>query len=127
MPSFLEQDYNARVPNPQAPTTLASAQAPVATAASFATAPAVTVPQQKASSFQGATAPKAYLNPRDPKSPGYIPPNYQLPPVKLPTNHYVPPAPATNVDPNISVDNYGSGVRPGYSRKLWPRFFKYSR
>ena len=110
MPSFLEQDYNARVPNPQAPITLASAQAPVATAASFATAPAVTVPQQKASSFQGATAPKAYLNPRDPKSPGYIPPNYQLPPVKLPTNHYVPPAPATNVDPNISVGTYGSGV-----------------
>ena len=110
MPSFLEQDYNAKVPNPQAPTTLASAQAPVATAASFATAPAVTVPQQKANTFQGAAAPKAYLNPRDPKSPGYIPPNYQLPPVKLPTNHYVPPTPATNVDPNISVDNYGSGV-----------------
>ena len=109
MPSFLNQDYNARVPNPQAPTTLASAQAPVATSASFATAPAVTPPQNVAA-LQGATVPRTYRNPRDPNSPDYSPPSYRPPPIELPTNHYVPPAPATNVDPNISVDTYGSGV-----------------
>ena len=109
MPSFLNQDYNARVPNPQAPTTLASAQAPVATAASFATAPAVTPPQNVAA-LQGATVPRTYRNPRDPNSPDYSPPSYRPPPIELPTNHYVPPAPATNVDPNISVGTYGSGV-----------------